>query len=125
MPAVEEVRCRDEVPSWLWILFSLLVWHGNVAKRGRGRDFNFSGSNSVSCISVSTEEDDDDDDGGGFAMTDIGRESSSAAIVGVCNFIFLFLSLLLQVCLFVCFVLWGDGSGGPRVSIVVFGPGNG
>lgn len=55
------------------------------------------------CISVSTEED-DDDDGGGLAMTDIGRESSSTAIVGACNFIFF---TLLQGYLFVCFVLWG------------------
>jgi len=86
---------------------------GSVAEgERRRRYFNFSGLNRVSCgvsISVSTE---DDDDEGGFAMTDIGRESSSAVVAVVCNFILFFSSFpRLFVCLFVLFggvvVLWG------------------
>ena len=62
------------------------------------------------CISVSTEDDDDDDDDddGGLAMTDIGRDSSSAVVAVACNFI-LFFSLF--VCLF-CLVGWWYCGGG-------------
>ena len=46
-------------------------------------------------------------------MTDIGRDSNSAVVAVVCNFILFFSSFpRFLVCLFVCFAWWGGGTVG-------------